>query len=181
MSQRDALLPNSSWPWPPKRPWPKMHPIIVRLVFMILSPADQICFALTCKFTLGFFLQAHHLMGKIIRIRQRTYLGVGMFSMTRIRLLRRLQNARWKFCVQCCNLHPRSLWHPQPPWRLDHKACSFGCHRLGSRKCYLPYADEVDICPCLCINLHHKLHILSLCHDQNNQPLAVETLLGHAG
>lgn len=186
MSQKDALLstahpkiPNVSWPWPPESPRPKMHPIIVRFVFMILSPADQICFALTCKFTLGFYLQSLHLMGKIIPIPQRTYLGVKMFSRTRIDLLRQLQNARWKFCAQCCYLHPRSIWHLERFWTLSHKACSFGCHRLSIRKCYLPYAHEVDICSCLQINLHHKLHLFSLCHDRKKQPLDCKGSVKH--
>lgn len=97
---------------------------------------------------------------------QALFLGVKEFPWIRIHLLRRLQNSRWKFCAQCWSLHPRSLWNIQPFCRLDHKLCSHGCHTLGSRKCYLPYAGEFDLCPCSRLNIHHKLQLISLCQQE---------------
>lgn len=97
---------------------------------------------------------------------QPMFIGVKIFPWIRICLLRRLQNSRWKFCAQCWTLHPRSIWNIQPFWRLDHKVCSYGCNTLGSRKCYLPYAGEVDMCPCSILNIHHKLQLISLCYHQ---------------
>lgn len=153
--------------FPPRRTWPKMHPKIVFRVFTILSTSDAICFALSCKFTLAYYLEILRVRGRTMPVTpQRMFLGVKIIPWIRIHLLRRLQNSRWKFCAQCWKLHPRSVWNIQPFWRLDHKLCSYGCHTLGSRKCYLPYAGEVDMCPCSNLNIHHKLQLISLCHHQ---------------
>jgi hypothetical protein len=97
---------------------------------------------------------------------QSMFLGVEIFPWVRFLLLRRLESSRWKFCAQCYILHPRSVWNIQPFWRLDHKVCSYGCHTLGSRKCYLLYAGEFDMCPCSGLNIHHKLQLISLFHHQ---------------
>lgn len=40
-----------------------MHPEIVRLLFIILSASDQICFALSCKFTLAYYLGLRKVQG----------------------------------------------------------------------------------------------------------------------
>jgi hypothetical protein len=155
---RQYVLSN----FPPRRRWLKMHPRILFTMFTILSTEDAICFALSCKFTLAYYIEILKGRGKTMSATpQPKYAGVKMLPWMRIRLLRRLQNSRWKYCAQCWILHPRSVWNTQPFWRLDHKVCSYGCHTLGNRKCYLPYAGEFDLCPCSHLNIHHKLLLIS--------------------
>jgi hypothetical protein len=146
-----------------------MHSKIVLKVFKTLSPSDRICFALSCKFTFAYLLAClwFWFFGQTIPGKpKRTVFGAKLTPWARIRLLRRLQNSRFQFCAQYWTLHPRSIWNIQPFWRLDHKVCSYGCHTLGSRKCYLPYAGDVYMCPCIHLNIHHKLQLISLCHQQ---------------
>lgn len=150
--------------FPPRCTWPKMSPAVVYWVLVALPIEDAICFALSCKFTLAYLIAIFKRMGieGIPAAPQPTFVGVKVFYWSKIRLLRQLQNSRWKYCAQCWMLHPRSIWTTQPFWRLDHKVCSNGCDTLGSRKCYLPYAGEFDMCPCTRLNIHHKLQLISL-------------------
>lgn len=128
---------------PPLYTFPLFTSLKIFKMFTILPTTDGICFALRCKFTLAFYLEILRVRGRTMPVKpQRMFLGVKIFPWFRIHLLRRLQNPRWKFCAQCWTLHPRSVWNIQPFWRLNHKACSYGCHTFGSRKCYLPYAGE---------------------------------------
>ncbi|KAJ5399696.1 hypothetical protein N7465_010185 [Penicillium sp. CMV-2018d] len=155
--------------FPPKRQWPKkMPPQIAGYVFTTVPTADGICFALTCKFMLALYLFILKRQGTTtIPVTPKImFIGVESLPWHRIGLLRRLQDPRWKYCNQCWMLHPRSVL--QPFWRLDHKVCSYGCNTLGRRKCYLPHAGEVDVCPCHILNIHHKLRLISMFH---NQPL----------
>ncbi|KGO74753.1 hypothetical protein PITC_083620 [Penicillium italicum] len=150
--------------FPPKRQWPEMPPKVVHFMFTTIGTSDAICFALSCKFTLDLYLLILEKLGRTMPVTpQPMFLDIKGFPWIRIRLLRRLQNSRWKICAQCWTLHPRSIWKLQPFWRLDHKKCFYGCDTLGSRKCYLPYAGEVDMCPCSILNTHHKLQLISLC------------------
>lgn len=154
---------------PPKRQWPNIPPQIVIHVFSILYCEDAICFALSCKYTLAYYLAIRARFGKTMPVTPRPmFLGVEAIPWARVYLLRRLQNSRWKFCDQCWILHPRSFRDTILPFRRpDHRVCAHGCHALGgSRKCYLPYAGEIGVCPCAILNLHHKLHLISLFHGE---------------
>lgn len=95
---------------PPKRQWPNIPPQIVIYIFSILYCGDAICFALSCKYTLAYYLAIRARYGNTMPVTPRPmFLGVEVIPWARVDLLRRLQNSRWKFCNQCWILHPRSV------------------------------------------------------------------------
>lgn len=54
---------------------------------------------------------------------------------------------RWKCCVECMNLHPRSAFKSSRQSKKESHDC-YKCGPLHSRDC-MPFAGLVDICPCL--------------------------------
>lgn len=164
---RVSTFPPRAASFPPRHAWPKMNSTVLWLILGTSPIQDAICLALSCKFTLALYIRMLDAFGRPGKLSHPvTFLAVNMIPWARIQFLRRLQNRRWKFCAQCWMLHPRSAWSIKPFWILDHKVCSYGCHTLGRRKCFLPYTGEVDMCPCSRINIHHKLRLISLCHQE---------------
>lgn len=141
---------------------------IVGIIFTFLPAPDQICFSLSCKYTFACshsFIKLHgKQISQLLPPIRRPILCSNAMERPRIQLLLRLENDRWKFCSQCRSLHPHSMWRAlQSTRRLHQKSFCSECHPPGAQKCYLPYAGDVDICPCLSITFHEKLHLIEAC------------------
>lgn len=165
---RFSTFPPRAANFPPRHAWPKMNLTVLWLILGSIPTQDAVCLALSCKYTLALYIRMLDAFGRPGKQSESpfAFLGVTMIPWARIQFLRRLQISRWKYCAQCWKLHPRPAWSIKPFWILDHKVCSYGCHTLGRRKCLLPYMGEVDMCPCSRINIHHKLRLISLCHQE---------------
>ncbi|KAI9924861.1 hypothetical protein MW887_006718 [Aspergillus wentii] len=116
---------------------------ILSNIFDLLPVLDQVCFALTCKHFYAYFrayLNNRKLFLPDLFRETRLILcrNVDIESRARTQLLRRLEDANWKYCFQCWTLHPHSAWqHPKGKSCLD-------CQQLNGRRC-MPYAGIVDL------------------------------------
>lgn len=168
----------------------KIPPKLVGIILAFLSIPDQVCFSLSCKYlysSFNLFLDA-----KGIRLPQllppetplRLCRKADIEQRRRIQLLRRLEDSRWKFCSDCWNLHPHSAWHaPQLIW-LFSQSLYFSPRQLSNRRC-IPYAGEVDICPCFTITFRDKLRLIDIlkCAGEKSQNTEyyVNDILYHFG
>lgn len=143
--------PASLWKLPLK---------IIKSILLYLSTPDFICVLLTCKSFFGPKIRGKRL-AQLIPPEEREMLCPNwkLERKPRIQLLLQLENRRWRYCSECWSLHPRSEWRiPRSlmlfPKRYDHPP--FGVRR----GCCVPFAGEVDICPCLTITLLDKIRLL---------------------
>lgn len=121
-----------------------------------LPTADRACLALTCKYFFFRYCSVHKapelhssrpVQGK------KPILCANAEKQLPCSFLRRLENSRWKFCLECWKLHPRTK--RQLPWRYE---CS-ECHLLHGGRCVMD-AGVVDICPCLSITYRDLLRLI---------------------
>lgn len=144
----------------------KIPPEIVGIILALLPIPDQICFSLSCKYLYEcfcFILEARGIrLPWLIPPEKRPILcsRPNIEQRPRIQLLRQLENSRWRYCSECWRLHPRSAWHnPRSIRFLSLKMHNSPYQPLDSRGC-MPYAGEVDICPCLTITFLDKLRLI---------------------
>lgn len=136
----------------------------IHIIFIFLSAPDQICLSLSCKHLYACFLSFLNARGislpQLLQREKRPTLcpNVEIEKRPRIKLLRQIQNKRWRYCYECWNLHPRSAWHSP---RLYHFPKTYpGTLQLyGQFDCML-LAGQVDICPCLTIAFLGKLDLM---------------------
>ncbi|OJJ35366.1 hypothetical protein ASPWEDRAFT_506779 [Aspergillus wentii DTO 134E9] len=137
---------------------------ILSNIFDLLPVLDQVCFALTCKHFYAYFrayLNNRKLFLPDLFRETRLILcrNVDIESRARTQLLRRLEDANWKYCFQCWTLHPHSAWqHPKGKSCLD-------CQQLNGRRC-MPYAGIVDLCPCLSITKCDQVYLIKRQSDR---------------
>lgn len=137
-------------------------PEVVDEVFALLPGADQICFSLSCRYAFAcfqIFIERHGMRAAdILPWSQRPI--INSTRTARSKLLLRLQNSRWVYCSQCWSLHRYSVWHAlQSNWKLYQRPCTPTCDVARTGKCSLPYAGEVDICPCGRLTFHQRQHL----------------------
>lgn len=159
-------------------------PEIVDEVFALLPGADQICFSLSCRYAFAcfqIFLERHGIRAAEILPRSQRPI-INSTRSARSELLLRLQNSRWVYCSQCWSLHRYSVWHAlQSNWKLYQRPCTPTCDVARSGKCSLPYAGEVDICPCSRLTFHQRQHLddFARCPDKLMAPGAYESSYNH--
>lgn len=141
---------------------------IMERIFPMLSCPDQVCFALSCKTTFSCFLKFLALQQKTIQDmlprEHRTFLNFTYTPQPRTQLVRRLQNARWKFCPQCLTLHQySSLRAFKSKWLLvlHLQPSSLITPRCSPRRCDQLYAGIVDVFPGLSITVRDKLDLIN--------------------
>ncbi|CAG8105450.1 unnamed protein product [Penicillium salamii] len=117
---------------------------IVETIFQLLSDLDRACFALSCKRFHDYYVSYNKKRGISVPS-----------TLPRTLLLRRLQNARWVYCIRCQNLHRRSkLQFLKSGWGCDPKPVVSKCNSW----CDIQHDDKVDICPCSTVTFHQKQH-----------------------
>ncbi|KAJ5606908.1 hypothetical protein N7537_003527 [Penicillium hordei] len=125
----------------------------------LVPEVDQVYFALTCKSLYAHFLASlktkplyqslpKHLIPRPCRTFR--YRNLDLEKQDRMQLLRRLENPRWKCCIECLHLHPHSAWE---------KPNDCSDPRLPSGKACMPWAGLVDICPCTRITFKDRFGI----------------------
>lgn len=168
MSVLHRLLPP-----PPDRLLLLQMPLeIIEEIVEWLAIEDLACFALTCKFLFFRYLSVH----KALELRARRpvtnkkpVLCPNAEKELPVRFLRCLENSRWKLCLECWKLHPRTK--SCLPWRHH----CFECYVLYGGRCVLD-AGVVDICPCLTITYRDLYRLIeSLKSVQHNREDASET------
>ncbi|KAJ6140135.1 hypothetical protein N7471_006621 [Penicillium samsonianum] len=133
---------------------------ILDLIYEQLPALEQIFFALTCKDLYTHFVSflktkdPDHVKLLIPREkRPPIYRNAELEKRPRIQLLRQLENERWKSCVVCMNLHPRSAFEPSK--HSNKGSHCYKCRVLHGIDC-IPFAGLVDICPCLSIAFNER-------------------------
>jgi hypothetical protein len=137
---------------------------IVQLILAFLSIPDQVCFALTCKSLLAafqFFLEGEKLsLSRLLPRESRLALASNVDERPRVKLLHQLEDDRWKYCPDCWALHPPSACRP-PRDRATHSIWQIPHSADILRPICMPYAGEVDICPCRRITFRDKQYIMA--------------------
>jgi hypothetical protein len=149
----------------------EVPPLVLDEIFcFLLDIPNQLCFALTCRYLYVHYksfvktwksLRLAHLMpheakpmfcvnGSSIEIRHKP----------RIEFLRRLEDARWKYCSGCWSLHQKSAWEPPP-----RKAVRFPLPLIkkingGEQQKCMPYARQIDLCSCWTITFPEKRRLI---------------------
>ncbi|KAH8705157.1 hypothetical protein BGW36DRAFT_421724 [Talaromyces proteolyticus] len=159
------------------QPIQEIPPKVLDEIFCFLPDIpDQLCFALCCKYLYAHYksftetlksLRLAHVLphepkpmfcnkGSNIEIRHKS----------RIEFLLRLEDSRWKYCSGCWSLHQKSAWEP-PKIRfpLPLKIANW-----GKPKC-MPYAGQIDLCPCWTITLPEIRHLIRETQYPGNIPL----------
>lgn len=123
-----------------------------------LPEVDQICLALSCRASWSHYqswLRARNLKSyQLVLPESRPSLGHNIGSEDRpiVQLLRRLQDKRWKYCSGCWKLRRHSAWKiptaSSPEGPIPYKP-----------KC-MPFAETIDICPCLSMKFGEKLDLV---------------------
>lgn len=150
---------------------------ILEIIKKELPVIDQICLALTCKSLYAGVISSLKTKDEtplklLFPTRKRIPLcrNIKLNQDPRIQLLRRLENPRWGYCVECMRLHPRSAWVQPRRSRKEHYCCS--CGILHQQRC-MPFAGMVDICPCLSITFNERqllmASIANASNDSRNQ------------
>ncbi|KAH8692109.1 hypothetical protein BGW36DRAFT_363120 [Talaromyces proteolyticus] len=141
---------------------------LVREIFELLSPVDQVCFFISCKLLFNLFNSTYkeftfprHLHIKI------PHLCLNWPDIPRNMLLIRLENTRWVFCSACLKLHPRKEFD-----RLSLREPSL------KRRCMV-WAGIVDLCPCLSLTFRDREQLVQLL--KNLLELRLLNLLQAAG
>lgn len=117
---------------------------------------DTACLALACKHLFFRYCSVH----KAEDLREPRPL-IGNKPLVRrnagkqlpVAFLYRLENSRWKFCLECWKLHPRTK--RRLPW--EHHC--YECYLLYGGQCVLD-AGVVDLCPCLSITYRDMLRLI---------------------
>ncbi|KAJ5902325.1 hypothetical protein N7495_002853 [Penicillium taxi] len=166
-----------------------------------LNPLDKASLALTCaNFYISFELTQVRGVDSILRTpelqyppvclrREHPFIHNELELHPRTKLVRSLENARWRYCPDCSKLHPRSGWnepifkpllkklwpgkYPFPIERLNYRFKS--TDHLGFRqpkplsfaqtRC-MPSAGVVDVCPCLAITFRQRLLLSNMIINQ---------------
>jgi hypothetical protein len=125
----------------------KMPLEIIEEIIEWLAIEDRACLALTCKFLFFRYCSVH----KALELRTRRpvankkpVLCPNAEKKLPVRFLRRLENSRWKLCLECWKLHPRTKNYL--PWKHH----CHDCYVLYGGRCVLD-TGVVDICPCLTV------------------------------
>lgn len=161
----------------------RLPPKIIKLIFLRLSIPDLICVLLTCKYFFGSQVPGKGL-ARLIPPEERVMLCKNgkLERKPRVQLLRQLENRRWRYCSGCWNLHPRSEWRAPRFLMLFPKR--YNDPPVGARSCCVPFAGEVDICPCLTITLPDKIRLMETINfarqrDPSTQQYYYNTALHH--
>lgn len=138
---------------------------ILCCIFGMLHIADQICLAVCCKSYYYFFrslLEMRDLnLSQLLRETRPVFcLNVEVKKSERVQLLRQLENAKWKFCFGCWNLHPLSAWKQDSCWK---------CDEIRGRRC-APCNGLVNLCPCLTITKLNQVELIRRLHSINSYP-----------
>jgi hypothetical protein len=143
-------------------------------IFSLLTAQDQICFSLSCKHLfacLHLYLKTQEQgiqFSQLVPRERRLGMLIPCAQMLPgIQLLLRLENDRWKFCRECWSLHPHSTWRAlQANGRMLLRQVPSDYHQICfCETCYLRYAGEVDICPCMTITFRDKLFLIEKCRQ----------------
>lgn len=151
-----------------------LPPRLVETIFKFLSAPDQICFGLSCKYILcclkSYLEEQKTQLHQLLPVEKRKDIFAKIEQQPRVQLLLRLESDRWRYCSDCQVLHPAFTWRSLRNFKEMHtkrsKCCSACSFLKGSIRC-MPYAGEVDICPCTRITFVHKLHLIQLCKKKN--------------
>lgn len=163
LSVLQRLLP----PLPEKLLLLKMPLEIIEEIIEWLAIEDRACLALTCKFLFFRYCSVHK--AQELRTRRpvankEPILCPNAEKKLPVRFLRRLEDSRWKLCLECWKLHPRTKNYL--PW--NHHCQD--CHVLYGGRC-APDTGVVDMCPCLTITYrdHRRLieSVKSLMHSRS--------------
>lgn len=139
---------------------------ILDLIFDLLSTADQICFALTCKSLHSYCLARLTVQNKRFsqlvptEVRPALFRNMDAENRPRVQLVCRLQNRRWRYCDVCWKLHRPSAWR----WPLTKR------QSLSKNWLCRQYAGRVELCPCLTItfpDLHHLIETVKHAEQQS--------------
>ncbi|RAK89331.1 hypothetical protein BO79DRAFT_146743, partial [Aspergillus costaricaensis CBS 115574] len=150
-----------------------LPPRLVEKVFTFLSAPDQICFGLSCKYILcclkSYLEEQKTQLYQFLPVEKRKDIFAKIEQQPRVQLLLRLESDRWRYCSDCQVLHPAFTWRSLRDLKETHtkqsKCCSACSFLKGSLRC-MPYAGEVDICPCTKITFVDKLNLIRLCKKE---------------
>lgn len=121
-----------------------------------LPTEDRACLALTCKHLFFRYCSVHkapELHNSRPVYGKKPVLCSNAEKQLPSSFLRRLENSRWQFCLECWKLHPRTK--RQLPWQ-NH---CYECHLLYGGQCVID-AGIVDICPCVSITYRDLLRLI---------------------
>ncbi|PYH50713.1 F-box protein [Aspergillus niger CBS 101883] len=150
-----------------------LPPEVVEKIFEFLSTPDLICFGLSCRYNLcrlkAYFEEQKIQLHQLLPIEKRKTIYTEIKQQPRLQFLLRLESAHWRYCRDCQVLHPDSTWQALRDFkdtrRKRTKCCSRCSFQSGSLLC-MPYAGEVEICPCTRITFVDKLHLIQLCKKE---------------
>ncbi|KAL2865293.1 uncharacterized protein BJX67DRAFT_383032 [Aspergillus lucknowensis] len=127
-----------------------LSPPLLREIFDLLSPIDQICLFLSCvKFYREFEFAVNYDEFSFPRLlHTNTQPSANPENVPRNQLLVRLEDSRWAFCSACVNLHRRKEFTPRSALKISP----------FKRRC-MPNAGIVDLCPCASVTYRDCLHI----------------------
>ncbi|OJJ67287.1 hypothetical protein ASPBRDRAFT_186484 [Aspergillus brasiliensis CBS 101740] len=151
-----------------------LPPKLIEKIFLFLNTPDMVSFGLSCKYILGclksYLERQKKQLHQLLPPEKRKRVSPNSTQQPRRQLLLQLECHRWRYCGDCGILHPDSTWQALRGFRETHlkrSQCCSGCSILqGSLRC-MPYAGEVDICPCMSITFVDKLHLIQLCRSAN--------------
>lgn len=138
-----------------------------------LEPEDQAWSVLSCKSLYhNFRTVLQHSELRLTPLQgPRPLLCCNVEGKPRTRFLRRLEDARWKFCGPCWKLHHPSIWNK------PKKHCQ-QCQTLDKPTC-MPYAGIVDLCPCLSITFFGRDDVKALAESMAMDPHTGDKTLYH--
>ncbi|PYI08189.1 hypothetical protein BO78DRAFT_428298 [Aspergillus sclerotiicarbonarius CBS 121057] len=151
------LSPKSTQPTPSPAIF-NLPEHLIRNIFNLLPPIDQIRLSLTCKLYLATFpsplkhpdFHFPHLL-QIMN----PDICTNNPSLPRNQLLIHLETPRWKFCTACLKLHPRRSF-PRSSLSLPPL----------ERRC-MAYAGIADLCPCISLTFHNPTLVHEFCVADN--------------
>lgn len=152
----------------------QLPPEVVIMILTSLSLLDRGCFAMSCQYVFGCLLsslESQELkLSQLFPREKRPQICPNVEEKPRVQFLRRIENERWKYCCDCWILHP------QFQIKLDDKTYCFDCQKLHNRYCFgsgicMPYAGQVEICPCLTITFRDMLQLIKEASSPNQERL----------
>ncbi|KAL5334781.1 cohesin loading factor-domain-containing protein [Aspergillus crustosus] len=137
-----------------------------------LSVLPEACLALTCK--RFFAISSATLDSKSLHFNRdfapifHHYRNGHSFATTRWKLIKILEDSRWRACSKCLKLHPRNAFQPRElRRRSEDRMCT-----LGS------FAGVVDLCPCKKLTYRDKTELVELLRARRR---SVTILASHFG
>ncbi|KAL1964196.1 hypothetical protein VTN77DRAFT_7154 [Rasamsonia byssochlamydoides] len=119
-----------------------------------LPPLSEACLALTCKRFLA--VSGAALLSESLHFNKDFaplfyhYRNSQSFGTDRWKLLRMLENGKWRSCSKCLKLHPRSAFSSKELKRPPNtRTCNLG-----------DFAGVVDLCPCKKLTFRDKLDLV---------------------